>query len=72
MSIQILSQKKKVEKTYKKKCKCGCHFSYTDSDVTHDDRDGGWYLFCPNCKGFILHKSEPRNFNIFGNRANDC
>lgn len=71
MSIQILSQKKKVEKTYKKKCKCGCHFSYTDSDVTHDFRDGDWFIQCPNCKSELLHKREWfKSFN--SDRANDC
>ena len=71
MSIQIISLKETAQKQYKKKCKCGCKFSYTNDDVTHDFRDGDWFIQCPHCKSELLHKREWFK-SKYTDRANDC
>jgi len=78
MAITILSLKEKAEKTFKKNCGCGCKFTYTNSDVVHDFRDGDFFIQCPNCKSMYIHKRElfkdlfSRKHSSFGDRANDC
>ena len=59
-------------KVYKKTCgHCGTKFEYVDSDIQHDERDGGWYLFCPHCNSFILIKSEDVSWKS-ADRSTDC
>lgn len=55
------------EKEYFKTCPyCDTDFSYNDSDVNSDFRDGD-YVKCPVCGKFLFHGLHQ---NV--NRATDC
>lgn len=56
------------DKEIHQKCsKCKTEFTYTQSDVQYDFRDGD-YVICPVCGSFIAHGDLPRSVN----RATDC
>jgi len=78
--MNILKLGEKKETVTKRTCKaCGTVFEHTESDVKHDNRDGGYYLYCPNekCKTFILIRPEggwlsnPFKSTYF-DRSTDC
>lgn len=65
--MKIIKKGNFKEKEYRKKCDCKTEFSYTNSDVQSDFRDGD-YVICPVCGKFLYHGKPPQNFN----RATDC
>lgn len=53
----VIKEGNKKPKTFKRTChECGTKFTYQQSDVEPDWRDGD-YVVCPNkkCKAFIAH-----------------
>lgn len=57
----------KIKEYFKTCIYCDTEFSYNDSDVKPDFRDGD-YVICPVCGKFLFHGEPPKNVD----RSKDC
>lgn len=40
-----------------------CHFSFSRSSIKHQERNGSWGKFCPNCNGNMDGTVTPEEFD---------